>query len=699
MSDIERKLASIQQVAEIKPIEGADRIVAYRINGWWVVDSKGKYQVGDYVVFCEIDSWIPHEVAPFLSRDKEPREFEGIKGERLKTIKLKGQLSQGLLLPMSVIPKNPFVREGFWNEGDDVTNLLGIVKWEKPIPAQLRGIIRGNFPSEIPKTNQERVQNINIEEYKDTTYEVTEKLHGCFLRGQLIETWDGVSVTIGDIVSGKINPTLIGVDSDGNVVPCTVTNTFKNGVKNNWLLLQFDPFSKSKIVGKSGEIVITSNHKVFSKNLAEVAAGQLREGDEILMQEDQYCEKAMHYFRSGLLGDGHFGGKGHYSYNEGHITKHSEYLSYILNIFENVPTSTRVQVSGFGSEMQHIKVFATSQLKQLREEWYGSGKISLPEDISWMDDFSVAKWYMDGGSLSHSDKQNDRACFATNSFSEGDANRLADKLKELYNVSTTVYNAQGWRIRVNYSGGSIRSMWKAIAHHIPHSMRYKIPAEYSDSPFTPYEKVSCLKKKLVPVKVISVSEIEPTSTKFRSSRVGYDIETTTHNYFCGGILVHNSSMTCFLDNDGEFHVCSRNLDLKRDENNAFWKAAIKYDVEGKMRAAGLRGVALQGELCGEGINGNNYRLGLEWFVFDVYVEDEGYMSPKQRREVINSLGLKHVPVYALDKQITESIPELLEDANGNSILANCKREGFVYKSENGQKSFKVISSEWLLKYD
>ena len=84
-----RKLATIQCIAEVKTIENADKIVAYRINGWWVVDSKDKYQVGDVVVYCEPDSWVPHELAPFLSKGKEPREFEGVKGERLRTQKFK----------------------------------------------------------------------------------------------------------------------------------------------------------------------------------------------------------------------------------------------------------------------------------------------------------------------------------------------------------------------------------------------------------------------------------------------------------------------------------------------------------------------------------------------------------------------------------------------------------------------------------
>lgn len=157
-------------------------------------------------------------------------------------------------------------------------------------------------------------------------------------------------------------------------------------------------------------------------------------------------------------------------------------------------------------------------------------------------------------------------------------------------------------------------------------------------------------------------------------------------------------MTCFLDKNGEFHVCSRNLDLKFDENNAYWKAAIKFDVERKMRASGFAGVAIQGELCGEGINGNNYRVGLEWFVFDIYVIGIGYLAPKLRRNVINTLGLKHVPVVSVDSQLTQDIPELLEMANGKSYIAECLREGFVYKSEDGSKSFKVISNEWLESY-
>ena len=326
-----RKLATVRRIEEVKPIQDADLIQAYRVDGWWLVDKKDAYQVGDLAIYCELDSWIPNELAPFLSKGKQPRVFNGVAGERLRTIRLKGQLSQGLLLP---IPES-FVKV----EGMDCTDALGITKWEPEVPAQLAGNIEGLFPSEIPKTDQERIQNINLEEYVDDVYEVTEKLHG-------------------------------------------------------------------------------------------------------------------------------------------------------------------------------------------------------------------------------------------------------------------------------------------------------------------------------------------------------------------------SSCTFYLDCEGVFHVCSRNWDLKRDENNAYWKAAIESEVEERMREKSLYGFALQGELCGTGINGNNYKLGLKFFVFDVFVVAEGYMRPPYRHALIQSLGLEHVPFACLGANISGWTKEdLIKDADGMSYLAECKREGFVYKAYNSDKSFKVISNDWLLKYE
>ena len=177
-----RKLATIRKIDNILPIPGADAIECAVVGGWKVVVKKGEYQAGDLGIYCEIDSWIPHALAPFLSKGKDPREFEGVKGERLRTVKLRGQLSQGLLLP--TVGHTPLT-----GEGDDLTEFLGIKKWEKAIPAQLAGQAKGNFPTAIPKTDQERVQNLvqEITLAQGDEFEVTEKLEGssmtCYLIG------------------------------------------------------------------------------------------------------------------------------------------------------------------------------------------------------------------------------------------------------------------------------------------------------------------------------------------------------------------------------------------------------------------------------------------------------------------------------------------------------------------------------------
>ena len=173
-----RKMASIRKIDAIGPIEGADAIEVATVGGWKVVVKKAEFQVGELAVYCEIDSWIPTEIAPFLSKGKEPREFEGVKGERLRTVKLRGQLSQGLLLPLSVCSNI----DSLLFEGLDVSFPLNIRKWEMAVPAQLAGQVRGNFPSEIPKTDQERAQNlvkeIDAAIESGLRFEVTEKLEG-----------------------------------------------------------------------------------------------------------------------------------------------------------------------------------------------------------------------------------------------------------------------------------------------------------------------------------------------------------------------------------------------------------------------------------------------------------------------------------------------------------------------------------------
>jgi len=179
-----RKLATIRKILDIQPIEGADAIECAQVDGWKVVVKRGEFEIGQLATYFEIDSWIPEHVAPFLCKDK--REFNGVPGARLRTIKLRGQISQGLLLPAA----NDAA------EGDDVTEALGVQKYEAPIPAQLAGQVRGNFPLFVPKTDQERIQNLGFElegwTTRDWIWEVTEKLDGSSMTAYLYQGEFGV---------------------------------------------------------------------------------------------------------------------------------------------------------------------------------------------------------------------------------------------------------------------------------------------------------------------------------------------------------------------------------------------------------------------------------------------------------------------------------------------------------------------------
>jgi RNA ligase (TIGR02306 family) len=174
---MERKLATIRKIKEIRPIDGADNIECIIIDGWQCIAKKNEFEVGDLCVYCEVDSFLP--IKPefeFLRKNCYKKLSDDTEGFRLKTIRLKGTYSQGLVLPISVLNKN--VNEN--NIGEDISSELNIIKYEPAIPAQLSGKVKGDFPSFLKKTEEMRIQNVEwiLDEYKDKPFYATEKLDG-----------------------------------------------------------------------------------------------------------------------------------------------------------------------------------------------------------------------------------------------------------------------------------------------------------------------------------------------------------------------------------------------------------------------------------------------------------------------------------------------------------------------------------------
>ncbi|OGI07719.1 MAG: RNA ligase [Candidatus Melainabacteria bacterium RIFCSPLOWO2_12_FULL_35_11] len=172
-----RKLARIEEITSINLIPGADSIELATVKGWNVVIKKDEFKIGDKCVYFEIDSFLP--VKPefeFLRKSSYKRLGDGTEGFRLKTIKFRGQISQGLALPVHILGK----KQNDFKLGDDISEELGVIKYEPPSPASLAGEAKGPYLSLFPKTDEERIQNLTecYETWKDLDFYVTEKLDG-----------------------------------------------------------------------------------------------------------------------------------------------------------------------------------------------------------------------------------------------------------------------------------------------------------------------------------------------------------------------------------------------------------------------------------------------------------------------------------------------------------------------------------------
>lgn len=149
-----RKLATVQIIDDIQPVPDSDRLDVATVRGWKVVCGRGEYKPGDRCVYVEIDAFLPVRPEFEFLRKTSFKKMGELEGFRLKSVRLRGTLSQGLLLSPDLIPDGAEI-------GDDLSEHLGIVLYEPPIPAELAGVAKGHFPSFLVKTDEERIQNLS----------------------------------------------------------------------------------------------------------------------------------------------------------------------------------------------------------------------------------------------------------------------------------------------------------------------------------------------------------------------------------------------------------------------------------------------------------------------------------------------------------------------------------------------------------
>ncbi len=177
-----RKLASIQRIWKIEPIEGADRIELAHVLGWQCVVNKGQFKPMDLAIYFEVDSFLPIREEFEFMRSSSYRKTD-IMGEgfRLRTLKFRGHISQGLLQPIEAFAELIDIdTDGDEVVGTDVTELLGIKKWEIEERATTSGTVIGTLPYDVPHTDETRVQAEPdlIKEFEGLEYYISTKMDG-----------------------------------------------------------------------------------------------------------------------------------------------------------------------------------------------------------------------------------------------------------------------------------------------------------------------------------------------------------------------------------------------------------------------------------------------------------------------------------------------------------------------------------------
>lgn len=180
----ERRLATVERISAVDPIAGADSIEVATVRGWQVVIRKDEFTVGDRVVFIEIDTALPLDDPRFaFLGPRGSRLVDGRPHHVLRTARLRGQYSQGLVIATDQFPEIATVTGGAPAVGADLTDVLGLLVYEPPVPVQLSGMVAGAFPTDVVgKTDSVRVQNLSDEVLtilgESGRWEATEKLDG-----------------------------------------------------------------------------------------------------------------------------------------------------------------------------------------------------------------------------------------------------------------------------------------------------------------------------------------------------------------------------------------------------------------------------------------------------------------------------------------------------------------------------------------
>lgn len=400
--------------------------------------------------------------------------------------------------------------------------------------------------------------------YHRKQWHIEEKIDGCFPYNTLVTLEDGSSIPIGQIVNQQMNVKVLSYNMQTNKIePKRVIGwNKKNSEEKEWLCITCDKASK-KIDAKkvsSVELQLTKNHKVFvedvNHNIVEKSADELVVGDKIYNHITSLSSIQEQVILGGILGDSSFRHYNNKEYSNGIIMRHSlkqkDYVKYKNKLLGKLVIHYKEYEVQNSYEKEKVEAWtysnqAISKIYQLctkdnhkyiTKEWL--------EKLNWL---GIAIWYMDDGSLNVGTK-NPSIYFHTEGYSKEENETIINFFSHI-GIKAYLRSYKTYYF-VAISTNDSHKIWENIKTFIPDNMQYKLPLEYQgyfeniiDDEELSYELNSC---------VITKIEQKCNPVKMNGGCKKFDLQIEDNsNYFADGILVHNSLIKLWHDDD-KWHI-------------------------------------------------------------------------------------------------------------------------------------------------
>lgn len=730
-----RKLASVEKIVDIQPIEGKDKIELTKVLGWNVVVQKGEFKLGDLCVYIEPDTLLPEkEEFEFLRKRCYSKKYGGF---RIRVMKLGSIYSQGIVFPLSILDSTKV------KEGQDVSSILNVKAYdpEELNPQQKKTIkyywfkrflIRLGFkgfdkkaqswPKFAIKSDETRLGAIPevLQHIENERVYVTEKLDGCVSGHTRIMTDKG-TLLISNIVTNKIPLKILSFNKN------TGQNEFKQIV--NYHKYKYEGLLYKIGVGNKGKgnrpkyINCTPNHRFFTNN-GYKRADELDKNDVLNHYTTTFSQLLKEVLIGCILGDSSMNTNSktgiYRTVMFSQSIKQKEYFDYKSNIFGSFFLKSKNTISGFGSTILNGQLVSNLEvlnflnyiLPEIRKKYIND---KLLEEITGV---SLAFWYMDDGSIINRNKNNlkERAIIFTNRYSYEENLMLKEMFRVKFNIDVSIGDEKIYKGHILiFNAKNAEKLFNIISPYICESMKYKLPIFYENMPCY-FKNVRIeYRNGITETKIIDIKTEE-----FKGTVYDLTIEDN-HNYFANSVLTHNCS-ALYWYNKGKFGVCSRNIWLVKNrkggyDNGQYFEMALKYDIEKKLKKLN-RNIGIQGEIVGTGIQGNKLKLAEKrFYVYQIQDLDKGtFVNADEFRDICEQLDLQEVPIIRWAK-LTEDIvsnntvddwttfsvrkSEINPDVWVEGIVVRTVEEKTVFNlmTVKNRCSFKVINPEFILAYD